>query len=71
MFGSMQVWYNQAEIANVVSLKMVKNMFRVIYNSDDRGGVFTVHTDKGTIEFAPHLKGLHYFDLDQCKAKDM
>ena len=29
MFGSMKVWYDPAGIANVVSLKMVKGMFRV------------------------------------------
>ena len=71
MFRSIKVWYNPVEIANVISLKMVKSMFRVTYDNDNRNGIFIVHTDKVTMEFFPHPKGLHYLDFGQCKGSKM
>ena len=62
----MKVWYNLAGIANVISLKTVKSMIRVTYDSKDRGGVLTMHTNKGKIEFILHLKGVNYLNLDEC-----
>ena len=67
MSGSIKVWDNPAGIANIISLKMVKSMLRVTYNSNDRGVVFIVHIHKGIMEFVPHPKGLHNLDLDQYK----
>ena len=46
MFGSIKVWYNPARIDKILSLKAVKSLFRVTYNNNDRGGVFTVYSDK-------------------------
>ena len=51
MFGNFSVWYNPQGIANILSLKTVTNHYLVTYNSSDRGGVFTIHTPKGNIEF--------------------
>ena len=41
-------------------------MFRITYNSENRGRVFTVHTKKGIAKFIPHPKGYHYLDLEKC-----
>ena len=62
MFGNFSIWYNPG-IANVLSLKTITDHYLVTYNSNDRGGVFTVHTPKGNIEFICHPHGLHYLDL--------
>ena len=71
MFGGMRVWYNPAGIANVISLKTVKSMSRVTDDSEDGGGVFTVHTNKGKMEVILHPKGLHYLDLYQYDTVDL
>ena len=65
MFGKVKVWNNTLEIANIISLKTIKSMFRVTYDSKDRGGVFTVQMEKGKTEFIPHPKGLRYLDLEK------
>ena len=65
MFGSLMVWYNPAESSNVISLKLVKNMFCVTSVSNNRGEVFTVHTNEDPLEFLLLQKGLHYLNLEQ------
>ena len=42
-------------------------MFSVTYDSNDRGGVFSVHLDRGAMEKILHSKGLHYLDLEKYK----
>jgi hypothetical protein len=61
--GRMTVYHNPYSIANVLSLKSVAEMHRVMYNSWDRGGVFMVHTPKWVVEFKPNARGLHYVDV--------
>ena len=63
MFGNFSIWYNLQGIANVLSLKMFTDHYLVTYSSNDSGGVFTVHTPKGNIEFICYPHGLHYLDL--------
>ena len=59
MFRKIKVWYNPSGITNIISLRSIKSMFRVTYDSKDRGGVFTLHIGKEKAEFIPHPKGLH------------
>ncbi len=58
--GGMTVHHNPNSIENVLSLKSVAEMHRVMYDSWDRGDVFMVHTPNRVEEFKPNARGLHY-----------
>ena len=62
-FRGIKVWFHPKGIANILSLKILKNRRHVTYDSKDRDGVFKVHTNQGVVEFMPHENGLHYLDL--------
>jgi hypothetical protein len=62
-FGSITVKQSPYGIANVLSLNGAKQRHRVTYDSEDRGGVFQVHTNEGIVEFKPSARGLHYHDV--------
>ena len=62
-FEEIEVWYYSKGIDNILSLKTLKNRHDVTYGSEDRGGVFKVHTKEGLVEFMLHESGLHYLDL--------
>jgi hypothetical protein len=62
-FGDTPVYFNDRGIANVLSLYCLGKKFQVTYDSNDRGGVFHVHTMKGIVEFKPTNKGLHALNL--------
>ena len=64
-FGKFTVWYNLEGIANVILLKTSTEHYQVTYDSDIKGGAFTVHTKKGNIYFTCCPRGLHYLDLSQ------
>ncbi len=55
--------HNPRSIANVLSLKSVVASHRMTYDSEDRGGVFQVHTPNGVVEIKPSERGLHYLDM--------
>ncbi len=61
--GGMTVHHNPNSIANVLSLKSVTEMHRVMYDSWDWGGVFMVHTPNKVVEIKPNARGLHYVDV--------
>ena len=63
LFGKMTVMHDPHGIAHVLSLNDMKKRHRVTYDSDDRGGVFQVHTEQGIVEFKPSNQGLHYHDV--------
>ena len=63
MFGETPVWYHPDGVANILSLKSLKEKHHVTYDSQDEGGVFRVKTSKGEVKFVPHPNGLHYIDL--------
>ena len=65
-FGSFPVWYDKGGTANILSLKAVKDKFRVTYSSKNEG-VFCVHTLHGIVEFHPHTNGLQYTIIDAIK----
>jgi hypothetical protein len=55
-------------IANVLLLNGAKQHHRVTYDSEDRGGVFQVHTNEGIVEFKPSARGLHYHDVSDASS---
>jgi len=67
-FGSIMVKHSPYGIVNVLSLNGAKQRHRVTYNSEDRGGVFQVHTNEGIVEFKPSAQGLHYHDVSDASS---
>ena len=56
------MWFDTRAITNILSLKNVKNKYRVTYDSETED-VFTVHMNKGRVmQFKMHKYGLHYHD---------
>ena len=64
MFGSIPVWYHPEGVANILSLKTLKNKCHVTYDSNDEGGIFRVAMKNGIIKFIPHANGLHYLEMN-------
>jgi hypothetical protein len=62
-FGNVTVKHDPDSITNVLSLYEAKQRHRVMYDSEDQGGVFQVHTDEEIVEFKPSAPGLHYHDV--------
>ena len=67
-FGSITVKQSPYGIANVLALNRAKQRHRVTYDSEDRGGVFQVHTNEGIVEFKPSARGLHYHDVSDASS---
>ncbi len=61
--GGMTVHHNPNSITNMLYLKSVAEMHRVMFDSWDCRGVFMVHTPNGVVEFKPNARGLHYVDV--------
>ncbi len=58
-----KVWYSADAITNILSLKNVKNQYRVTYDSDNK--CFIVHQKQFGLPnmiFKQHSSGLHYYD---------
>ena len=56
------MWFDTRAITNILSLKNVKNKYRVTYDSESED-VFTVHMNKGRVmQLKMHKDGLHYHD---------
>ena len=66
-----EAWYNPKEFANIISLKTLKSKYRVTYNSDDCGWVFTVCTPISIVDFYPHSHEMPFHDLKSITSKDM
>ena len=61
--GLMTMRHNPRGIANVLSLRSIKQKYRVTYDIwNGKDGVFVVHTEHGPVVFMPNAKGLHYHD---------
>ena len=54
-FRPIPVWYHPNGVTNVMSLKTLKKLHRVTYDSNDGSGAFKAHTPKGAVEFS-HMK---------------
>ena len=52
-------------ICNVISLKTMRSLFPVMYHNpeDSKGATFKAEMAKGTIEYKPCSKCLHYYNL--------
>ena len=58
-----EVSFDERAITNIMSLKNVKEKFRVTYDSN-RDSTFTVHKPNGVnIKFGMHRDGLHYHEM--------
>jgi hypothetical protein len=59
------VWFHPSAITNVLSLKNVREQFKVTFNSDTTNS-FVVHKPTGgTLKFEMHQDGLYYHDPKQ------
>ena len=57
-----KLWFDERAITNIMSLKNVKEKFRVTYDSS-RDNTFTICKPKEVnIKFGMHRDGLHYHD---------
>ena len=60
------IWYHSEFIANILSLALIKDQFRVTYDSEN-GGVFEVHIPgKNSLYFPCYNNGLH---IHECGTK--
>ena len=64
MFGNIPVWYHPKGVANILSLKILKEKYHVTYDSNVKGGVFKVKTPGGIVKFKLHKNGFHYLDTN-------
>ena len=61
-FGELPVWYNPACLANILSLSLVTDQYRVTFDSEDENA-FRVHISAGhVITFERYQPGLYYLD---------
>ncbi len=67
-FGSITVKHSPYGIANVLLLNGAKQHHRGTFDSEDRGGVFQVHTNEGIVKFMPSARGLHYHDVSDASS---
>ena len=59
------VWFHPKAITNILSLKNVREKFRVTYESPGGESDFVVHKPNGIdIHFVMHADGLHYHDTN-------
>ena len=61
-------------ICNILSFKTIKKLYPITYEShpgDGGGAALQVHTPRGTVNFRPCKKGLHYFDMSKKENKDL
>ena len=60
-----EVWFNKKFITNVLSLAMLKNKYRITYDSN-KDGAFVVHRpNKTNLIFRQHPAGLHLLDMSK------
>ena len=60
------VWFDERAITNILGLKIVKQKYRVTYDSSTYG-VFTVHKPGQQLHFVMHKDGLYYHDTWSCE----
>ena len=63
--GYGKVWYDSEAIANILSLKRVKEKFRVTYDSKKENAFIVHKPDGSTIKFQQLDEGLYYLDMDK------
>ena len=56
------VWFDSRAIANVLSLKLVKDRYHVKYNSSEKEGFVVTKPNGEQFNFTESSSGLHYLD---------
>ena len=56
------VWFDSRAIANVLSLKLVKEKHHIQYNSDEKDGFVVTKLNDERFKFLQSSSGLHYLD---------
>ena len=56
------VWFDSRAIANVLSLKVVKEKYHIQYNSDEKDGFVVTKSNGERFKFLQSSSGLHYLD---------
>ena len=64
------VWYDRDAIANILSLKQVKEKYKVEYDSMNRDCFVVTKQDGKRFEFAASPEGLYHFDTDGVKGNE-
>ena len=57
------VWFDSRVIANVLSLKLVKEKYHIQYNSDEKDGFVVTKPNSERFKFIQSSSGLHYLDM--------
>ena len=60
--GYRPIWFDSRAIANVLSLKLVKEMYHVEYDSNEKEGFVVTKPNGEQFKFIQSLSGLHYLD---------
>ena len=63
MPGYGPVWFDSRAIANVLSLKLVKEKYHIQYNSDEKDGFVVTKPNGERFKFIQSSSGLHYLDM--------
>ena len=57
------VWFDPRAIANVLSLKLVKEKYHIQYNSNEDDGFVVTKPTREKFKFIQSASGLHYLDM--------
>ena len=63
LLGYRPIWFDSRAIANVLSLKLVKEKYHVQYNSDEEEGFVVTKPNGEQFKFVQSPSGLHYLDM--------
>ncbi len=60
-----KVWYNEGGVATIVTLKMLEQIFPILYQSHKgmNPGHFVIHSDQGDIVVKNNGMGMPYLDV--------
>ena len=70
-FGNLTVWYNPHSLANILSLALVTEQYRVTLDTGV-DNAFIVHiSDQHNIKFERHTSGLYFFDTSNIDIRKL
>ena len=70
-FGNLTVWYNPHSLANILSLALVTEQYRVTLDTGV-DNAFIVHiSDQHNIKFERHTSGLYFFDTSNIDLRKL
>lgn len=61
-FGGFHVWFNPASLANILSLALVTEEYRVTMNTELNNALVVHISAEHTVSFVRNSPGLYYFD---------